>query len=229
MQDIRTTTIITAFATAAIISSAGAAHASFTVQNDVAVSFAANDLDGIVGSGIGNSDFEVATNAAEGIEIGLKAIERFEGDLSSSNGTYFAPIGEDAPGLAEWNYVVVFDLGTSTVSDFDIQFDIDFDPAFGAQDFVSIDVDFQAGLLGQGGASQGGDSQNLGFSFWQNLFSAPTFDPNAVGEYDLVYTVFQKGTDNVLAQADITVVVPTPGTAGLLALAGLTATRRRRA
>jgi len=213
----------------AIATLAGVASASFTTVNDAAVSFAGADLDGIVGSGIDNSDFEVVTNATEGIEVGLKAIERFVGDLPSSNGVYTAPIGEDAPGLAEWNYVVVFDFGARTISDFDVQFDIDFDAGFGVQNFVSVDVDLQAGLLGQGGAIQGGDSQNLGFSFWQGFpFFAPAFDPNAIGEYDLVYTVFEKGTSNVLAQADIVVQVPTPGAAAVAGLAGFAALRRRR-
>ena len=82
--------------------------------------------------------------------------------------------------------------------------------------------------IGAGGASRIGDSQNLGFDYWQTLLGAPAFAPFANGEYELVFTVFEKGTSNVVAISDITVVVPTPGTAAGLAFAALAAARRRR-
>lgn len=215
-------------ATVTIVLSAGVSNASFVVDNDTNVSFSGALLDGIVGSGIDNSDFEVATNATENIEIGLKAIERFVGDVPSNDGTYFAPIGEDGPGLAEWNYVLVADFGSRTVTDFDIQFEIDFDAGFGVTDFLSIDVDASAPLVGIAGLSQYGDSQNLGFNIFQLAGAPQAFDPNAVGEYDLTYTVFEKGTSNVLARTDITVVVPAPGAAAVACVVGLTSVRRRR-
>ncbi|MEM7754515.1 MAG: hypothetical protein AAF297_02650 [Planctomycetota bacterium] len=206
-----------------------AVAAPVTSQNDE-VSFAGAFLDAVVpgSDGIGNSSFEVSTNAAEGVEIGLKAIERFIGDIPVWAGDrYQAAPGESAPGLATWNYVLVADFGSRTVSDFDVQFDVDFDAAAGSTNFVTVDVDLQAALAGSGGASTLGDSQNLGFNFW-SLLGAPAFDPFANGEYDLALTVFEKGTSNVIARSDITVVVPTPGAAGVLALAGLAAVRRRR-
>ncbi len=220
-------------ATATIAATATAASASFTVTPNDSVSFAGANFDAVIAgsSGIPNSNLEVARNADEDIEIGLSAIERFIGNLPTTGAgdTYLAPIGDDDdPGNAEWNYVLVADFGDRTIGDFDIQFDIDFNPAFNAASFTTIDVDAEADLLGFDSLSTYGDSQNLGFSFWQLLYGAPAFDPNAAGEYDFIYTVFEKGTSNILAQTDITVVVPTPGTAGVLAIAGLAAARRRR-
>ena len=214
---------------ALIVAAAGsvAIAGPITTQN-APVSFAGNDLDGIVGSGIGNSSFEVSTNAAEGVEIGLKAIERFVGDIPVWNrDRYQATPGESEPGLATWNYVLVGDLGTRTIADFDLQLDVDFDPTAGSASFTTVDIDATAVLQGGSGLSVFGDSQNLGFGFW-SLLGAPAFDPFANGEYDLVFTVFAKGTSDVIARSDLTVVVPTPSAAGVLALAGLAATRRRR-
>ena len=212
---------------AAVAVASNASAAPVTSQNS-SVSFAGAFLDGIVGNGIENSNFEVSTNAAEGIEIGLNAIERFVGNIPTVGGdTYIAEAGESDPGLATWNYVLVADLGSRTIADFDIELAIDFDPA-GSSSTVIVDVDAAALAGGYSGLSQFGDSQNLGFEFW-SVLGAPAFDPFANGEYDITFSVFEKGTSNVYAQSDITVqVVPAPGVACVLGLAGVTARRRRR-
>lgn len=215
---------------AAVLS--GTAVASYSTTPNAAVSFAGANLDAVVvgSSGISNANMEVAFNATEDVEIGLKAIERFIGDLpttGASSDVYNAPIGDGDPGLARWNYVWVADFGSRSISEFDVQFDVDFDPGFGSQDFVTIDVDFQAVLFGQGGLSSTGDSQNLGFGFWAGL-GASGFDPNAVGEYDIVLSVFDKSTGAEIAVSDITVVVPTPGAASIAFIGGIAALRRRR-
>lgn len=216
-----------------VITLTGSLEAQYVTMHNAPVSFAGANLDGIVGSGIPNSNFEVAVNVGEGIEIGLKAIERYVGDLPATLDTYYAQPGISmgqggAPDGATWNYVLVADLGTRTIADFDIQFDADFDPAVGVQNYTTIDVDAQAVILGTSGASRFGDSQNLDFSFWQTFFGAPTFDPFATGEYDLRLTVFEKGTSNVLAESSIRVVVPTPSAVGALVMLGAIGGVRRR-
>jgi hypothetical protein len=210
--------------------SIAAAGSGFSVSNESAVSFAGADLDGIVGSGIPNSNFVVAENTGENIEIGLKAIERFIGDLPVSGSTYTAQPGTSAgpPVGATWNYVLAADLGDRTIGDFDINLFVDFDPAAGVENFVTVDVDAQAALAGNSGASVFGDSQNLDFGFW-SLLGAPAFDPFAAGEYVLAFEVLERGTSNVFARSEITVnVIPSPAAAPALGLLGLAAMRRRR-
>ncbi len=208
------------------------ALADFTVDFDVPVTFAGSDLDGIVGSGIPNSNFVRATNAAQDIEIGLKTIERFIGDLPNSQDRYFAPRGESDPGLSRWNYVLVADLGSRTIADLQINLLVDFDPAFGSADFVDVDVTANAVAGGFGGLSVFGDSQNLGFSFWQTIFGAPAFDPFATGEYEMLFTVRDPSSGEILAEAgNIVQVVPAPtaalGAAPVLLAFGATRRRRR--
>jgi hypothetical protein len=216
-----------------VVALCGSLQAQYVTSHNVPVSFAGSTLDGIVGSGIPNSNFEVAVNAGEAVEIGLKAIERYVGDLPATLDTYYAQPGISAgqggsPDGATWNYVLVGDLGSKVIADFDIQFDVDFDPAVGVQNYTTIDVDAQAVILGTSGDSQFGDSQNLDFSFWQTFFGAPPFDPFATGEYDLRLTVFEKGTSTVLAESSIRVVVPTPSSVASLALLGAIGGLRRR-
>ncbi len=205
--------------------------ADFTVDFDVPVTFAGSTLDGIVGTGIPNSNFVRAINSAEDIEIGLKAIERFIGDLPNDRDRYFAPRGESDPGLARWNYVLVADLGSRTIADLQINLKVDFDPAFGSSDFVDVDVTANAVAGGFGGLSVFGDSQNLGFDFWQTLFGAPAFDPLATGEYELLFSVRDPSSGELLAEVgNIVQVVPTPTAAlgAVPAILALGAVRRRR-
>jgi len=108
---------------------------------------------------------------------------------------------------------------------------VDFDAGCGVTDFlVANPSDFVTGLVvgTPASANRYGRSQNLGFGVGQTGGAPQPFDPNAIGEYTLVYTVFEKGTDTVLAQVDIAVQTPTPGAAALAGVGGFAALRRRR-
>lgn len=210
---------------------AGTASAVIVNDFDASMSFAGSNLNGIVGTGISNANFARSTNADEGIEIGLKAIARFMGDLPNTDERYFAQPGVSAgpPPGATWNYVLVGNLGPRTIADLQIDLAIDFDPTFGSALFTNVDITAGAIAQGFGGLSILGDSQNLDFDFWQILFGAPAFDPNAPGEYELVFTVRDPANSAILAEAvNIVEVVPTPGAAALLGLGSITAMRRRR-
>ncbi len=210
---------------------AGQASAVIVNDFDAAMSFAGGDLDGIVGSGIPNSNFARSTNASEGIEIGLKAIERFVGDLPNTDGRYFAQPGISAgpPVGSTWNYVLAADFGSRTIADLQIDLAIDFDPAFGSSLFTNVDFTASAISQGFGFLTQVGDSQNLDFDFWQLLLGAPAFDPNAGGEYELVFTVRDPANNFILAETtNFVEVAPTPGAAAILGLGGVVAMRRKR-
>ncbi len=192
-------------------------------------------LDGIVGDGISNANF--VRSVSGDIEVGLKAIERFVGDLNNDDDTYFATTGTSVSpsGLqgSTWNYVLAFDLGSSTVSNYQIDLAVDFDPAAGATNFVTLDYTAALEANSLGGLSTFGDSQNLLFDFWQTVLGAPSFDPNAIGEYELRLTIRDRNTNAIEAEVSNTInVVPLPPAAfaglGLLgSLVGVRAIRRR--
>jgi hypothetical protein len=216
------------------IASSGALAGS--VDYDAVLNFpGSGDLDGIVGSGISNDNFVRTING--NVEVGLKSIERFVGNLNNTNDVYTASRGtsESTSGTvgSTWNYVMAIDLGSATISDYQIDLMVDFDPAAGSTNFTTLDYTAALESFGLGGLSTFGDSQNLLFSFWQNDLGAPAFDPNALGEYELRLTVRDRVTDALIADVSNTVnVVPLPGAAwaglGLLGgLAGVRAVRRR--
>ena len=199
------------------------------VEFDAAMSFAGSNLNGVVGTGISNANFVRSYDDDQAVEIGLKTIERFVGDLSNTGSDYFADAGESDPGLATWNYVLAADLGSRTIADFQINLLVDFDPGVGTTDFVDVDVTAAFVDAGFGFLSRFGDSQNLGFSFW-SLLGAPGFDPFAAGEYDLVFSV-RDLTGSLIAESSNTVhVVPLPpaALAGFAMLAGVAGYRRLR-
>lgn len=227
-----TKTLIAA-ATLAVLSTSTLAGG---VDFDAALDFpGSSNLNGIVGTGISNANFVRMANG--GVEIGLKTIERFQGDLSNTNEVYTATAGTStsSSGLlgSTWNYVLAVDLGDKTISDFQIDLLLDFDAAEDATDYVNLDITgiFESQQLG--GLSTFGDSQNFLFNFWQTDFGAPAFDPFATGEYEMRLSVRDRVTDAVVAEVFNTVnVVPLPPAAfaglGLLgSLAGVRAIRRR--
>jgi hypothetical protein len=122
----------------------------------------------IGGDGIGNGGFTLQTDTVAGVQLGLRAADRFLNDFLPNDGagTYFAepgtsPVGPpDPPGSvrASWNYYMHVDLGAnlaSLVPSGDVEppapltgngsvdsvlLSVDFDPGITATDFVTIDV-----------------------------------------------------------------------------------------
>ncbi len=210
---------------------AGAASASFTVTPQSAMSGFGSNFNGTVGTGIANSNLNVANNSGLDVEIGLKADLRFTANLPSVGNRYDAPLGTTAgpPMGATWNYVAVVDLGSGTLNDYQVNLRLDFDPAAGSSNFTTLDYNFVAFTQGGPAAlntSVFGDSQNPLFSFW-SLLGAPAFDPNLPGEYEVELEVLDAAGGTV-ALSQIVVRVPAPASAALLAGGLVVAGRRRR-
>lgn len=190
----------------------------------------------IGGDGIGNGGFTMQTDTAAGVQLGLRAADRFLNDFLPNDGagTYFAtpgasPVGpSDPPGSvrASWNYYMHVDLGadlaplvasgdvvapgpltgTSVVDS--VLLDVDFDPSKVGTAFTTIDAYAQAIALG--GATAPlliQDTQNLAFDFW-GLLGAPAFDVDAEGFYTIRLRAMSGAT--VIAMTEIVVVVGTP-------------------
>ena len=221
----------------AIALSASVAFGGFAVTHED--SFNAFGANMPYGSGNSNTNFTIARNAD--IEIGLKAKERFVGDLTTDgNGRYFAQAGSvNNDGVSTWNLDYGFALPQAALpSNYSFNLMVDFDAGFGTQSWVTLDIDQTLVNFFQN-INSGGDSQNLGFGFWGTSSSGLLqlaldasgyipFDPYATGEYDIVLEL-RDVTGNMLAQSAIVVeVVPTPGSLALLGLSGLVVTRRRR-
>jgi hypothetical protein len=171
------------------------------------------------------------------LEIGLKAKERFVGDLTTDgNGRFYANAGSpDNDGLSSWNIDFGYALSRDALpSNYHLTLMVDFDAGFGVQSWVSLDItNFLAANLIT--SPSGGGSQNPGFGFWAvdvpfilDASGYMAFDPNAIGEYD-VKMVLTEVTGAPLLETSIVVeVVPAPSAAALLGLGGLLASRRRR-
>jgi hypothetical protein len=226
--------------TATVLALTGSMALAGSVTFDAALTFpGSTNLNGVVtgSSGISNANFVRAINDDAGVEIGLKAIARFTGDLNNTNEVYRATTGTSVSptGLvgSTWNYVTAVNLGTGTLSDYQVDLLLDFNPATGVNDYVTLD--YNAAIAALGGdlstTSTIGDSQNFDFSFWSTAYGAPDFDPNALGEYGMILRV--SDASGIVAEVTNTVVVvPVPTAAfaglGLLgSLAGIRAIRRR--
>ena len=185
--------------------------------------------------GLGNSNTNFIMDSAdvENIEIGIKAKERFVGELLFDDMAYQATAGESAPGLATWNVDFSIDLDTGTLDDFAVLLFLDFDSSINSTP-ASFELNANPNFAGLS-LIQG--SQNLGFPFFQLLGNpnVQPFDPFATGEYEIGIQVFNL-TDELLAEVRTTVnvsavsAVPLPATLPLLAfgLSGLFFVARRR-
>lgn len=222
--------------TALTLTSGLAAAGGFSVTNED--SFLSFGAEMPYGDGNMNSNFNIARyNNGNLHEIGLKAKERFIGDLTTDgNGRYFANAGSpNNDGLSSWNIDYAFALPADALpSNFQLLLSVDFDSGFGSQSFVTLDIT-NALAANAIATPAGGDSQNLGFGFWGTsipfIIDASghmTFDPDAAGEYDIKLEL-RSATGNFLAESAIVVeVIPAPASAALLGLGALTAIRRRR-
>ncbi len=229
---------------ASVIASAGfasSALAGHTVTHED--SFFAFGAEMPYGDGNSNANFTIARNndLFGDLEIGLKAKERFVGDLTTNGaGRYYAAAGSpNNDGVSSWNIDYGFALSRDAVpANYNLSLMVDFDAGYGTQSWVTLDITqtLENFFLT---TPSGGDSQNLNFGFWGTSTSGLLnleldasghilFDADAPGEYD-IKLVLHEATGAPLAEAAIVVeVVPTPGSVALLGLTGLVATRRRR-
>ncbi|WP_424969170.1 hypothetical protein [Dinoroseobacter sp. S76] len=154
------------------------------------------DIPFSIGSGNSNEQFTIDRNndAGNDIEIGIKAKDRFVGDIVPVGNVYNAVAGESDPGLALWNVDWSVDLGAGkTIDDYDVYLTVDFNTAVGNADVSTFLIDGSAFLLP--GQSINQQSQNLGFGFWALAPNYQAFDPFAPGEYEIGLTVFDDGAD----------------------------------
>lgn len=226
----------TMIASAAIVIASSSALAGTPISHED--SFLSFGAEMPYGDGNMNTNFAIGRYDVGGLhEIGLKAKQRFIGDLTTDgNGRYFADAGSpDNDGLGTWNIDYAFALPQNALpTNYQLLLSVDFDSGFGTQSFVTLDITnaLAASLVT---TPAGGDSQNLGFGFWGTsipfILDASghiTFDPDAMGEYDINLEL-RDVSGALLTRTGIVVeVIPTPASAALLGLGALTATRRRR-
>lgn len=210
------------------------------------------------GSGIPNAGFVTNDNVPLSVQTGLTSFYRFgvrgPGDFalrdSLTANTYTYRAGESytngsattlAPGTAAWNFSWHVNLNTTgggsigqTFANNTVLLTIDWDPTAGVNERTYTLTPTVVAVFG-GSSTLSQSSQNPGFSFWNDpSFLSATgstargvFDPNALGTYRIQVDVI-RGGNNISSSEMFINVVPTPGAAALLGLAGLTATRRRR-
>ncbi|MDX2017292.1 MAG: PEP-CTERM sorting domain-containing protein [Planctomycetota bacterium] len=231
-----------------VAGSAGAASASTAFDQNVNPGV-------IFGSGNANGSF--TTGTANNTEIGLRAKLRYDANgqpqnifNSNGDGSYtFNVGGPAAPVRPEWNFEwsINTDLsGTSGVklNAFSYVLSLDGDPSAGTNffSFDPINVAFADHSLGNNSTTAASDivstpvnyASNIGlYSVAQNswsyaFFAVPGFSRNTPGLYTISLAAFDVLGTEINRSTIVVNVVPTPGAAGLLGLAGLIVARRRR-
>lgn len=191
----------------------------------------------IMGSGIGNGGFTVDT--ANGIEVGLRARERYSlaNDTptgitgSQGNGKYNQNAGEPAGFLltnrARWNFDWSINTGNSAVNAYTYRLGMDFDASFGTnyQTFDLINLPFADHSFGDNTTVQSAGTEaanNAGYSallasknLVQNSWNYDFFD-GGLYPFDPNtngnYSIFLEAIDGngrMLARSDIEVIVGT--------------------
>ncbi len=191
--------------------------------------------------GVTNGGFQIATDPANGIQLGLRASERVAPDALSADasGSYVARVGQADPlpgdlpqeRPATWDVELHVDLGAdlaplaasgvvfapgalspSGLVD-SVILEVDFDPGLGATSFVSLDV-FAEAISNDGAVDPLliQKATNLGLASWGGL-GAPAFDPTLPGEYTVRLSALAGAVLQASVEIDVFVAPrPAPGT-----------------
>ena len=209
-----------------------------------AISFDQN-VTAIFGSGNGNSSWTV--DKANGIELGLRAKQRFPAANifgSNGDGTYNQVAGNNGSGRALWNFEWHINSGAgNALNSLTYLLKIDTDPSAGINYTTSFDpinpVNNPAGFwdhsIGNNTTANGAGTEansiasyasliadsnnNIAQNSWYIGWYATPFNPNALGSYNFRLEAYSGA--NLLAATEITVnAVPEPSTylAGALLL-----------
>jgi len=196
-----------------------------------------------VGSGNSSTNFAITTTQTHGttIELGIKAKQRFIGDVPQSNGVYevqpgFSPVSGSNPAPSSdfwWNVDFSADLGSRTTSNTVLRLTAEFSGQDGSSASAALSSSsfLNRGFFGIpffGSTSLAQNSQNLSFGIFGS-----NFDPNALGTYTLTLEALINGevVSGVTMEARNfdAAIIPLPGAAGMaLAGMGLIGLRRRR-
>ena len=206
-----------------------------------------------IGAGMSADNFAVYRDGA--VELGLKAHERFAGDLPQSAGVYTAPRGTSwfetgGYDVAKWNFdasiflyqpggvdylwvdglaIVTGGTPIDVFGNHEVDLYVDFNPAMGNADRSKIDL---TGVLFGAGIDLDSViglqlSENLMFDYLSGLPGAADFDPYSPGDYEFTLAINSAEERTV----DMTVhVIPVPGAIllGILGLVGTAGLKLRR-
>lgn len=189
------------------------------------------------------------------ISVALKARDRDTGQANGIvNNVYYVDPGYSSTTPAITNLAIdfQFDPGINSGSpNYVLRQSIDFDPAVGSTDFAVITLPIYDadgipdatldswaetdGYFTNPGAGAWSDdtvpyvisnSTRMDFSFWSGVFGK-SYDPNALGEYELRLEVLDPTATSVLASSTALAVVPEPSAIGLLGVGAIALLSRR--
>lgn len=172
----------------------------------------------VIGTGISNEHMAIANHGP--VQMGLKVNRRYIADIIPEEGNdYYAWTGYSptsfndptpVPGIARWDFIYSFNLGSYTFEDLEAYLIIDFDPldSPGQSAPYELNVSDVLDNLNQDDQTSRQGSENLGFAYWQGLAGpvANLFDPMNPGVYDLGLRLDNQGGFS-LAEVHIRVIV----------------------